>query len=237
MKALFLFSFSLFGALSLKGAVIFSDNFDDNTNSGWTYLNRNGSSEIADAVWVETGGRLEQQTTNYDFPRDTTVNDPVLGAIALAPVTVGGIYSVSADFTSLEPGNQFQDQDMVFGYQSAGQFFIVETIPSGLNLFSVVGGERSIVGNGSISFSHSPTSLLVEHNANLGEVTLTYGEAAPVTYTDPSLVMAGTGSVGVGSNNDAFAVDNFVVTQIPEPSVAGFLGLSLFFLGLRRRQS
>jgi hypothetical protein len=237
MKVFHSLPFALVGAASLHGAVIYSDNFDDNSNSGWTYLNRDGASEIADAVWVETNGRLEQQTANYDFPRDTTVNDPVLGAIALAPISVGGIYSVSADFISLEPGNNFQDQDMVFGYRDEGQFFIVETIPSGLNLFSVVAGDRSLIASGPISFSHNPTTLVVTHNAILGEVILSHGSSAPVTYSDPALVMAGTGLVGVGSNNDAFAIDNFVVDQIPEPGVAGLLGLSMLFLTRRRKLS
>jgi hypothetical protein len=49
--------------------------------------------------------------------------------------------------------------------------------------------------------------------------------------------MAGTGLVGVGSNNDAFAIDNFVVDQIPEPGVAGLLGLSMLFLTRRRKLS
>ena len=237
MKIFHSLPFALFVAAPLHGAVIYSDNFDDNTNTGWTYLNRDGATEIADAVWVETNGRLEQQTTNYDFPRDTTVNDPVLGAIALAPVSVGGIYTVSADFISLEPDNSFQDQDMVFGYRGESQFFIVETIPSGLNLFSVVAGDRNLIANGPISFRHDPTTLVVTHNAILGEVTLSHGSSPQVTYSDPALVMSGTGLVGVGSNNDAFAIDNFVVDQIPEPGMASLLGLSILFLGRRRKKS
>lgn len=55
----------------LTRTVIFADNFNDNTVTGWTFFDRNGPNEIANANWVETGGRLEQQTDNYDFPRDS----------------------------------------------------------------------------------------------------------------------------------------------------------------------
>ena len=197
--------------------IIFSDNFDDGTNSGWTYLNRNGIEEIADALWVETGGRLEQQTPNYDFPRDTTVNDPVLGAIALAPQTVGSHYSISAEFTSLEPGNTFQDQDFVFGYLDENNFFMLETIPSGLNVFHVLDGDRMLVAQGPIAFTHDPNTVVLEHNAETGEVIATYGGAAPVTFSDPIFIREGANQVGVGSNNDAFAIDHFTITQLGSP--------------------
>ena len=198
--------------------IIFSDNFDDETNSGWTYLNRNGIEEIADALWVETGGRLEQQTPNYDFPRDTTVNDPVLGAIALAPQTVGGHYSISAEFTSLESGNTFQDQDFVFGYLDENNFFMLETIPSGLNVFHVLDGDRMLVAQGPIAFTHDPNTVVLEHNAETGEVIATYGDAAPVTFSDPIFIREGANQVGVGSNNDAFAIDHFTITQLGSPA-------------------
>jgi hypothetical protein len=197
--------------------VSFSDDFDDGTNSGWTYLNRNGAEEIADALWVETGGRLEQQTPNYDFPRDTTVNDPVLGAIALAPQTVGGHYSLSAEFTSLEPGNTFQDQDFVFGYLDENNFFMLETIPSGLNVFQVVDGDRMLVAQGPIAFTHAPNTVVLEHNAETGEVIATYGNATPVIFSDPAFIREGSNQVGVGSNNDAFAIDHFTITQLGSP--------------------
>jgi hypothetical protein len=222
---------------ALHGTVIFTDNFDDNINTGWTYLNRNGATEIADAVWAETGGRLEQQTANYDFPRDANGNDPVLGAIALAPVAVEGIYSFSADFTSLEPGNGFQDQDLVFGYLDTDNFLIVETIANGgLNFFNVIGGDRTTLGSSSISFNQTTTTVQLEHNATNGEVTITYGAEAPFTFSHPSYIFDGSRSVGVGSNNDAFAIDNFSVEQIPEPGVLGLLALSGFFFGRRRKQ-
>lgn len=207
--------------------VIFSDDFDDQSNTGWSYFNRNGAEEIDDAVWVETGGRLEQQTPDYDFPRDNNVNDPVLGSIALAPQSVGGHYSLSAEFTSLEPGNGFQDQDFVFGYIDADNFFIMESIPSGLNVFNVVDGDRVTIGTAGIAFSHDATTVVLEHNAETGEIIITYGDAEPTIYQDPVFIREGVHRVGVGSNNDAFAIDDFTITQIAggvvvEPTITAF---------------
>jgi hypothetical protein len=237
MKKQLLLVLSPLATLPLHGTVIYTDDFNDNTNTGWTYINRDGATEIADASWLETGGRLEQQTANYDFPRDAQ-NDPVLGAIGLAPVSVGGVYSISVDFTSLEPGNSNQDQDFVFGYLDADNFLMVETIANGgLNFFNVIGGNRTTLGSSSISFSHATTNVLLEHDATIGEVTVTYGGGSPFTFSDPSFIFAGTRSVGVGSNNDAFAIDNFIVTQIPEPSTLGLACLSSLLFGRRRKSS
>ena len=148
----------------------------------------------------------------------------MLGAIALAPTSVGGHYSLSARFTSLEPGNTFQDQDFVFGYVDEDNFFILETIRSGLNIFSVVGGDRMLVGQVATqiayTFSHDPTTVVLEHNAETGDVTITYGTEGPATFNNPALVREGVNRVGVGSNNDAFTVDDFVITQLG-PATAG----------------
>jgi hypothetical protein len=204
---------TMVGGLSAQ-LTLFTDDFDDNLNTGWTYLNRNGDTEIADAVWSETGGRLEQQTDNYDFPRDDNGGDPVLGSIALAPREVGGHYTLSAEFTSLEPGNTFQDQDYVFGFLDDGNFFMMETIPSGLNVFNVVDGDRILIASSTIVFTHEPNTVVLEHNAVTGEVIVTYGSAEPVTFNDPVFIREGNNRVGVGSNNDAFAVDDFIITQL-----------------------
>ena len=215
VRLLQILGFSSLLSGGVKAQVILSDNFDDEVNTGWTYLNRNGAEEIADAMWVETGGRLEQQTDNYDFPRDTTVNDPVLGAIALAPQSVGGHYKLSAVFTSLEPGNGFQDQDFVFGYVDADNFFLLETINSGgLNVFTVVDGDRTTVDRAALTFNESATTVTLEHNAETGDVIVTYGAEAPVSFNDPAFIRSGANRVGVGSNNDAFAIDDFSINQI-----------------------
>lgn len=202
----------------LAQQVIFTDDFDDNTNTGWTYLNRNGAEEIADAEWVETGGRLEQRTPNYDFPRDLNGNDPVLGAIALAPQSVGGHYSLSAEFTSLEPGNTFQDQDYVFGYVDADNFFMMEAIGGGVNVFNVVDGDRVLIASGANDFSHAPYTVVLEHNSETGEIIVTFGDNLPVVFFDPIFIRTGENRVGVGSNNDAFAIDDFSITQLGEPA-------------------
>ena len=197
--------------------VVFQDDFNDNTNTGWTYLARQGVDEIADAAWVETGGRLEQPVANYDFPRDPG-GDPYLGAIALAPVEVGGHYAVSATLTSLEPGNEFQDECIVFGYVDADNFFYLETIPNRVTLFGVIAGEReAVVPAQTITFSHDPTVVTLEHNAGTGDVIVTYGAAVPLTFNAADFIMEGNGKVGVGSNNDAFATDAFSVSALGNP--------------------
>ena len=91
---------------------------------------------------MRSGPRREDAWNNKPptttFPRTPATTR--FSAIALAPQAVGGRYSLSAEFTSLEPGNTFQDQDDVLGYADADNFFMMETIPSGLNVFNVVGG-------------------------------------------------------------------------------------------------
>jgi hypothetical protein len=207
--------------------VIFTDDFDDNTNTGWTYFNRDGAEEIADAVWVETGGRLEQQTPNFDFPRDAQ-NDPYLGAIALAPQQVGGHYSLSAEFTSLEPGNSNQDQDYVFGYVDENNFFMMEAIGGSVNVFNVVDGDRVLIASGPNTFSHAPYAVVLEHNADTGEVIVTFGTNPPVNLSDPVFIRTGTNSVGVGTNNDAFAIDDFSITQLGTPAPEQSLEITAF---------
>ena len=195
---------------------IFSDDFDDNTITGWTFLDRDGEEEIANANWVEQNGNLEQLTANYDFRRGE--NDrPTLGTIALAPTQVGGHYEISATFTSLEPGNIFQDQDFVFGYVDEDNFFLLEALAENnrLSLYQVVNGERIRFREipNAITFSDESTLVTLRHNATTGLVTVNYGDDEPVEFTDPDLIITGTHSVGVGSNNDAFTIDDFTITS------------------------
>lgn len=203
---------TLLTSASLAQEVIFSDDFDDNTITGWTFFDRHGAEEIANANWVETSGRLEQQTANYDFPRDTE-DDPVLGTIALAPQKVSGHYQITTTFISLEPGNGFQDEDIVFGYVDDQTFFFLETIPSGLNLFQVVEGNRMRVTGGTLSFLHDPVVVTLEHNSETGAVIVTYGDELSQEFIDPIFIREEEVSVGVGSNNDAFAIDDFTITS------------------------
>lgn len=212
---------------SLSQTVIYSDNFDDNTVTGWTFFDRNGAEEIANASWVETGGRLEQQTANYDFPRDAD-DDPFLGTIALAPEKVGGHYQITTTLISLEPQNNSQDQDIVFSYVDENDFFYVETIPNRLVLHRVVDGNRIAVNQVTATFSHAPIVVTVEHEADIGRVVITYGDDPPQEFTDPTLIREGQHSAGVGSNNDAFAIDDFSVTSITpsEPTEFAITGIT-----------
>ena len=197
----------------LTRTVIFADNCNDNTVTGWTFFDRNGPNEIANANWVETGGRLEQQTDNYDFPRDSE-DEPYLGTIALAPGKVGGHYQITSTFISLEPGNGFQDQDIVFGYVDENNFFYVETIPDRVVIFQVVDSNRMLIDQGAVTFSHDPIVVTVEHESEIGRVAITYGDALPLEFTNPALIREGENSFGVAWNNDAFAIDDFSVSSI-----------------------
>lgn len=209
----------------LQAVVIYTDNFDDNFNTGWTYLDRNGPIEIANALWVETGGRLEQQTENYDFPRSAISNSPTLGTIALSPSgVVGGRYSISLTMDSLEEGNGFQDQVVVFGYEDVDNFNYIEILSTPSNdpnnrvvINTVVAGERTERGRFLITFNHDPVDVLVTIDTLGGEVSASYdGGEEMVLATELTLA---AGMNGVGSNNDAFAIDDFTVTRIPDPTV------------------
>ena len=113
---------------SVDAAVLYSDNFDDNTNTGWTYIDRSGGTAIVTGIgggpgapaFAEQNQRLEQTVTNYSFPNGAEPNGaggPQIGALALSGAgVVGDHYSISVDMISLEDGNGFQDQDIVFGY-------------------------------------------------------------------------------------------------------------------------
>ena len=200
--------------LSHAQTVVFSDNFDDNTVTGWTFLDRNGAVEIANANWVETNQRLEQQTDNYDFPRDLE-DDPFLGTIALAPEQIGGHYEITTTLISLEPDNIFQDEDIVFGYVDENNFYMLETIPGSINLFQVLDGDRILITSGTFTFSHDPVVVTLRHDAVTGKVTAVYGGVQALEFTDPIFIISGDFSVGVGSNNDAFAIDDFSITALP----------------------
>ena len=209
-------STALLSSFSHAQMVIFSDDFEDNTVTGWTFQDRNGEEEIANANWVEQNGRLEQLTANYDFSRGA--NDrPALGTIALAPTQVGGHYEITTTFTSLEPGNVFQDQDFVFGYVDEDNFLILETYADTnlLALYQVVDGDRIFVASdrNTITFSHESTPVTLRHDSTAGLVTVTYGDTEPIEFTDPAFIIEGDHSVGVASNNDAFTIDDFTITS------------------------
>ncbi|MGI9429099.1 MAG: hypothetical protein ACR2NM_10605, partial [Bythopirellula sp.] len=219
-----LFVFNLIVAMPLHAQVFFDD-FNDNSNTGWTYLDRSAGTTLAPTIggtgaptptaglFAEQNQQLEQTVTNYTFPDN---GGPSLGGIALAPGTYEGP-TLLLDMTSLEPGNGFQDQDIVFGYQDEDNFFYVETIASGgMNLFSVVDGVRAGRGGGGITFLDTATSVQLEHNGIIGNVKVTYdvgGAATVIDVTDPVFQLSGAFGVGVGSNNDAFAIDNFTVVS------------------------
>lgn len=196
--------------------VIFSDDFEDNTVTGWTFLDRNGEEEVANAEWVEQNGSLEQLTANYDF-RAGENGRPALGTIALAPTQVGGHYEISTSFTSLEPGNNFQDHSLIFAYVDENNFLIAEAYAdtNKITLFQVVEGNRTEIGAdaNAIAFSDETTLLTLRHDTVAGVVTITHGDDEPLEYTDPDLIIEGDLSVGVGSNNDAFTIDDFTITS------------------------
>lgn len=196
--------------------VIFSDDFDDNTVTGWTFLDRNGEVEIANAEWVEANGSLEQLTANYDFRRGEN-NRPALGTIALAPTQVGGHYEISTSFKSLEPGNIYQDHSVIFAYADENNFLIAEAYAetNKITLFRVVEGNRTEIGANvnAITFNDDANVLTLRHDTVAGLVTVTHGDDDPLEYTDPDLIIEGDLSVGVGSNNDAFTIDDFTITS------------------------
>lgn len=206
----------LLSSTSHAQVVTFFDDFDDNIVTGWTFLDRNGEEEIANAEWVEANERLEQLTPNYDFSAGPN-GRPSLGTIALAPTQAGGQYEISVIFTSLEPDNNFQDQSIIFGYVDEDNFLIVETFAdtNTITLFQVVEGNRTVIGADvqSITFNHESTLVTLRHDAVDGIVTVTYGDDEPLEYTDPDLIFEDERSVGVGSNNDAFTIDEFTITS------------------------
>ena len=212
-------------------AQVFLDDFNDNTNTGWTFLDRSAGTALSPDIgggpgsplFIEQNGQLEQTVDNYSFPNTSA---PALGAIALAPGTYESP-TIQVDFTSLEPGNGNQDQDIVFGYQDEDNFFYIETIANGgLNVMSNVNGVRSTVGGqGGNTFMHETTTVQVSHNGTVGTVQITYdlggaGENV-VNVTDPVFELTGAFQVGVASNNDAFAIDNFTVVSEFIPGAPG----------------
>ena len=242
---------ALCGALAMTSSasavVIYSDNFDDNINTGWTYLDRSAGTTIVTGVGggpgapvlAEQNQRLEQTVANYSFPNGVAPDGdggPQIGAMALSGAgVVGGQYTISVDMDSLEEGNGFQDQDIVFGYTDEDNFFYVETIANGGgNLFSVIAGVRTNIGGSGITFSHDPTNVILTVDTAAGDVSLNYGGAGDASLVSGAALAAG--QVGVGSNNDAFAIDNFVVEQIPEPTSIALLGLSGLLTMLVRRK-
>lgn len=223
--------------------IIYSDDFNDNTITGWTFLDRNGATEIANAEWTETGGVLEQSVTNFDFVRDTTPQDPMLGAIALSGSgTVGGTYTISLTMDSLENANNFQDQVVVFGYENADNFNYLEFVNSNTvngrraNLNTVIAGQRSTPASRNITFNQGATDVSLVIDSAAGEVVVTYdGNVLPTFETGGTLTFA-EGQNGVGSNNDAFTIDNFQIEQaIPEPSSVALLSIAGLSLLRRRR--
>ena len=114
-------------------------------------------------------------------------------------------------------------------------FFYVETIANGGgNLFSVIDGVRTGIGGTGIAFSHASTNVVLTVNTAAGDVSLNYGGAGDVSLVTGASLAAG--QVGVGSNNDAFAIDNFVVEQIPEPASLALLSLCGLCMFCHRRK-
>ena len=214
----------------------FFDDFNDNVNTGWTYLDRSAGTTIntffrggpGAPAFAEQNQQLEQPVDNYSFPDGTVAQGdtggPQLGGIALAPGTYEGP-TLLLDMISLEPGNGFQDQDIVFGYQDEDNFFYVETIANGgLNLFSVVNGVRAGRGSTGITFSDTATTVELKHNGIAGNVQVTYdvgGAETVLDVTNEVFELSGAFGVGVGSNNDAFAIDNFTVVDQFIPGAPG----------------
>jgi hypothetical protein len=204
--------------------VIYSDDFDDNTNTGWSYLDRSGGTALMTTIgggpgfpsFVEQNGRLEQISTNYSFPRDLLRNDATIGGLALSGsgVITDDHYAISVEFTSLEPGNNNQDHSLVFAYEDEDNFYFITVLPNNLRLFRVANGESTVLYNGvgDITFSHDPTSLVVEVSTASGAVWASYG-GAPKALLATDLTIP-NGENGVGSNNDAFAIDNYRIDEV-----------------------
>lgn len=223
------------GLMTAQAAtVIYSDNFDDNTNTGWTYINRDPGG-TPDPSFAEQNGQLEQTSLNYSFP--SPGGSPALGAVALSGAgTVGDQFTIDLTMNSLEEGNGFQDQSVIFGYQSSTSFWYMETsaADNGAVLFEVNSSGRQL-RSGILAiggFSHATVPVSLEVDTLGGTVTFNYDNGTDVSVTGLTLQ---SGQVGVGSNNDAFAIDDFVVTQIPEPGIPALLA-PLALLGLSRRR-
>lgn len=211
-------------SLTAYGQIIYSDDFNDNTNSGWTYLDRSGGTTLVPTtgggpgspLFAEQNMRLEQTVDNYSFPQGT--GGPQVGGIALSGSgVVSDNYTISLDIDSLEEGNEFQDTDIVFGYSDEDNFFYVETLAGGsASLYSIVDGVRTNLGGTGITFSHDPIAVLVSINTSAGDVSIDYGGTGLISLAAGATLTGGLN--GVGGNNDAYAIDNFVVTQIAGPT-------------------
>jgi hypothetical protein len=166
--------------------------------------------------FVEQDGRLEQTSTNYSFPRDLLRNDATIGGIALSGsgVITEDHCAISVEFTSLEAGNNAQDHALVFAYQDEDNFYFGGVLPNNLRLFRVEDGESSVLYNGlgDITFSHDPTSLVVEVSTASGTVWASYGGAPKVRLATGLTIP--NGQNGVGSNNDAYAIDNYSIDEV-----------------------
>lgn len=211
-------------------AQVFFDDFDDNTNTGWTYLDRSAGTAIngttgggpGSVMFVEQNQQLEQTVTNYSFPLGTVDGKPQLGGIALAPGTYESP-TLQVDMISFEPGNKNQDQGIIFGYQDEDNFFYVETISAdpltegSVRVYTIINGGRALLDQADITFSETAATVQVNHNKVVGNVLVTYNlgsvEEFELSVTDPVFQLAGEFSVGVGSNNDAYAIDNFTVVS------------------------
>ena len=228
-------------------AEIFSDNFNDNDASDWTFIDRSADGD--EPVWLADGsgavgaaGQLAQTATNPGL------GDPSgLGAIALAPTggVVGGTYTISLIMESLETGNDNQDQHSVFGYEGIDDYWHVDITASGADVVRLmrsnsVDGVRTVVtSNQNIAggFKHGPTNVVLTVNTATQAVLLTVGaqDFDLSTFDLNSDDTFGAGLVGVGTQNDAFQVDDFVVTQIPEPTSLALLSLGGLAMIRRRR--
>ena len=93
---------------------------------------------------------------------------------------------------------------------------------------------RNLVAAG-ITFSHAPTSVGVSVDTGTGTVAGSYDGSAFLELATGLTIAAGQN--GVGSNNDAYAVDNYSIedTFVPEPGSLALPGLGGLMLARRRR--
>ncbi|MCH7226812.1 hypothetical protein [Haloferula sp. A504] len=209
------------------GAQIYSDNFDDNTNTGWTYLDRSGGTTLMTTTggsgtspsFAEQNQQLEQTVANYTFPIDALNSIPSIGGIALSGsgVVTTSHYAITVVFESLEPGNNNQDHWIVFAYEDEDNFIGATVLGNNLlRLFQIVDGESTLVydGVGDITFSHDPTPITVEVNTASGAVWASYG-AGPKVLLATGLTIP-NGQNGVGSNNDAYTIDNYSIVEVTD---------------------
>jgi hypothetical protein len=180
--------------------------------------------------------RLEQTSTNYDFPTYGTT--PGLGSLALSPlVSAGGQYTVSLSMDTLESGADNEDYSVAFGYQDQDNFFYVAFVESSgtdtARLQQISGATNTVLDTETFDFVAGEVPVVLNIDSAAGTVDVTYNSITIATLDAGGPISSGM--IGVGSNNDAFAIDNFQVqgdnvALIPEPASVAIW--SLLWLGL-----